>query len=221
LNPRTRPRTSIPRPRRDRRVRCARLAVAAFLGASALAPRAHAQVTKEPDAAIFPDPKKFASGLYTEGEVGAVAFFGPAGENVSPGFAIGARVGYDIFRFFAVQVHGLGSTHLTKAGTRPQADQLIQTYQGTVEGKLTLRFGQLSIFGEGGFGLTRLSTNLLFELGVEQQYRTGLTAGGGAGVDYHSLSRHFSIGLRGELYWLRDLSSSKDLIVTTYLRYTF
>jgi hypothetical protein len=182
---------------------------------------ARAQVTKEPEAAIFPDPKKFARGLYTEGEVGAVAFMGPAGDAVSPGFAIGARVGYDLFSFFAVQIHGLGSTHLTKAGTRPEGDQLIQTYQGTVEGKLTLRFGQLSLFGEGGVGVVRLSTNLLYQLGVEQQYRTGLAAGGGGGIDYHSLSRHFSIGLRGELYWLRDLSSSKDLVVTTYLRYTF
>jgi opacity protein-like surface antigen len=187
----------------------------------AYAPHARAQVTKEPEAAIFPDPNKFARGLYTEGEVGTVAFFGPAGENVSPGFAIGARVGYDLLRFLAVQIHGLGSTHLTKAGNRPEGGQLIQTYQATVEGKLTLRFGQLSVFGEGGVGLARLSTNLLYELGVEQEYRTGLTAGGGAGIDYHSLSRHFSIGLRGELYWLRDLSSSEDLIVTTYLRYTF
>jgi hypothetical protein len=196
-------------------------ALAAFIVTSAVATSAHAQVTKEPEAAIFPDPKKFAHGLYTEGEVGAVAFMGPAGDAVSPGFAIGARVGYDVLRFFAIQIHGLGSTHLTKAGTRPEGDQLIQTYQGTVEGKLTARFGQLSLFGEGGVGVARLSTNLLYVLGVEQQYRTGLTAGGGGGIDYHSLSRHFSIGLRGELYWLRDLSSSKDLIVTTYLRYTF
>jgi hypothetical protein len=195
--------------------------VVALLAASVLAPQARAQVTKEPDVAIFPDPNKFAHGLYTEGELGAVAFFGPAGDNVAPGFAIGARLGYDVFRFFAVQVHGLGSTHLTKAGDHPQGDQLIQTYQGTVEGKLTLRFGQVSLFGEGGVGVTRLSTNILYVLGVEQQYRTGLTAGGGGGVDYHSLSRHFSIGLRGEYYWLRDLSSSKALIATTYLRYTF
>src|SRR3954463_15025196 len=93
---------------------------------------ARAQVTAEPSAVVFPDPKKFAHGLYTEGEVGAVAFFGPAGETVAPGFAIGARVGYDVFRFFAIQLHGLGSTHLTKAGDHPQGDQLIQTYQGTI-----------------------------------------------------------------------------------------
>lgn len=192
----------------------------ALLSSSTLATRAHAQVTKEPEAAIFPDPKKFAHGLYTEGEVGTVSFFGPAGATIGTGFAIGTRVGYDITRWLALQAHGLGSTHLTKEGDRPLGDQLIQTYQGTAEGKLTLRFGQLSLFGEGGLGVARLSTNLLNQL-MLARYRTGFTAGGGGGIDYHSLSRHFSIGLRGEYYWLRDISSSKDLIVTTYLRYTF
>jgi opacity protein-like surface antigen len=202
----------------------------ATLAAAALvfaAVPARAQVTKEPEAAIFPDPKKFASGFFTEGEIGGVAFLGPAGDAVAPGFAIGTRLGYDIFRFFAVQVHGLGSTHLTKANGRPQGDQLLQTYQATVEAKLTLRFGQLSLFGEGGVGLLKLSTNILHEVsndgvnGIEPTYRTGLQYGGGGGLDYHSLSRHFSIGLRGELYVLRDLSNSKDIVATTYLRYTF
>jgi hypothetical protein len=197
------------------------LTVTALLLALAPGRPARAQVTKEPDAAIFPDPKKFASGFFTEGEIGGVAFLGPAGDNVGAGPAIGARFGYDIFRFFAVQLHGLGSTHLTKANGHPQGDQLLQTYQATVEGKLTLRFGQLSLFGEGGVGLLKLSTNILNVLGPEPTYRTGLQFGGGGGVDYHSLSRHFSIGLRGELYVLRDLSNSKDVVVTTYLRYTF
>jgi hypothetical protein len=188
----------------------------------AMAAPARAQVTKEPEAAIFPDPKKFAHGFFTEGEVGTVAFMGPAGEAVDPGFAIGTRIGYDVFRFLALQVHGLGSTHLTKSdGTHPLGDQLLQTYQGTVEGKLTLRFGQLSLFGEGGVGVAKLSTNVLHQLGIQPRYRTGLTAGGGGGIDYHSLSRHFSIGLRGEYYWLRELSGSTQLLVTAYLRYTF
>src|SRR5689334_15819635 len=106
-------------------------------------PRAAAQVTKEPEAAIFPDPKKFAYGFFTEGEVGAVTFLGPAGDAVGPGFAIGTRVGYDVFRFFAIQLHGLGSTHLTKPDG-PLGDQLIQTYQGMIEGKLTIRITQVS-----------------------------------------------------------------------------
>jgi hypothetical protein len=180
---------------------------------------AQAQVTAEPSAIIFPDPAKFARGLYTEGEVGAVAFFGRAGADIAPGFAVGSRVGFDLFRWLAVQAHFLGSTHSIRGGS-PQSGQLLQTYQAIAEGKLTLRFGQTSLFAEGGAGLERLSTNVLYTLMLER-YRIGFTAGGGGGFDYHSLSRHFSVGLRGDFFWLREISGSRDLMVTTYLRYTF
>jgi hypothetical protein len=182
-------------------------------------PSARAQVTAEPSAVVFPDPAKFAHGLYTEGEVGAVAFFGRAGDDIAPGFAVGARVGYDLVRWLAVQAHFLGSTHEIR-GDSPQAGQLLQTYQAIAEAKLTLRFGQTSAFAEGGAGLERLSTNILYTLMIER-YRIGFTAGGGAGFDYHSLSRHFSIGVRGDYFWLREISGSQDLMATTYLRYTF
>src|SRR5580692_11566452 len=99
-------------------------------GASA----ARAQVTAEPSAVVFPDPAKFAHGLYTEGEVGSVAFFGHAGGDVSPGFAVGARVGYDLLRWLAVQAHLLGSTHQL-SGDNPLSGQLLQTYQLVFEGK--------------------------------------------------------------------------------------
>lgn len=182
---------------------------------------ARAQVTAEPTSAVvFPDPSKFAHGLYTEGELGAVAFFGKAGEVVSPGFAIGAHLGYDVFRWLALQARFLGSTHQIADGN-VLAGQLLQTYQATIEGKLTWRFGQTSIFGEGGVGLARLSTNALYALMVEPRYRVGFTAGGGAGADYHSLSRHFSIGVRGDYLLMTNLSGSQELMATTYLRYTF
>ncbi len=182
---------------------------------------ARAQVTSEPSAAVvFPDPAKFARGLYTEGEVGAVAFFGRAGEDVSPGFAVGARLGYDLTRWLAIQGHVLGSTHQI-AGNNVLAGQLLQTYQATVEGKLTYRFSQTSLFAEGGAGIERLSTNALYVLGVEPQYRVGLLFGGGGGVDYHSLSRHFSVGVRADFELLRELRSSQELMASTYLRYTF
>jgi len=180
---------------------------------------ARAQVTSEPSAVVFPDPEKFAHGLYTEGEFGGLWFNGPAGADIGVGFAVGARVGYDIFRFFAIQAHVVGSTHQTQGDT-PVAGQLLQMYQATVEGKLTLRLVQWSFFAEGGLGLARMSSNLLSALGIAR-YRTGFTAGGGGGVDYHFLSRHFSVGLRGGYYLLRDVSNSRDGMVTTYLRYTF
>jgi opacity protein-like surface antigen len=201
----------------------------------AFAGRAAAQVTDEPNPVIFPDPTKFARGLYTEGELGGVAFFGKAGARIAPGFAVGARLGYDLTGWLAVQVHALGSTHETTVAGFPQDGQLLQLYQGTVEAKATLRFGQTSIFADGGLGAARLSSNILSTIPVAPaavcpdatagqcltHFRTGFTAGGGAGFDYHSLSRHFSVGLHAGFYWLRDISESEDLIVTSYLRYTF
>jgi hypothetical protein len=205
------------------------VAVATFLFLLLVVARAHAQVTDEPSAAVVPsatspdgppDPAKFARGLYTEGEAGAVTFFGPARSRIGTGFAIGARFGVDLARWLALQLHALGSTHETKFDGMPQAGQLLQMYQGTAELKTTIRFGQTSIFMEGGGGVARLSTNLLSTVGLTR-WRTGLTAGGAAGLDYHSLSRHFSMGLRAGYFWLRDISGSQDLITTAYLRYTF
>ena len=181
---------------------------------------ARAQVTSEPSAVVFPDPAKFAHGLFTEGEFGVLWFTGRASDEVAPGFAVGARMGYDLFRFFAVQLHLLGSTHQTQGDT-PTAGQLLQTYQGTVEGKLTLRLVQWSFFAEGGLGAARMSSNLLYVRGISEKYRTGFTVGGGAGIDYHMLSRHFSFGVRANYYVLRELTSSQDLITTMYFRYTF
>ena len=180
---------------------------------------AHAQVTSEPSAVVFPDPTKFAHGFFTEGEFGVLSFTGRASEEISPGFAVGARAGYDIFSFFAVQLHLQGSTHQSQGDT-PIAGQLLQVYQGTVEGKLTLRLVQWSFFVEGGLGAARMSSNLLYARGLTK-YRTGFTYGGGGGIDYHFLSRHFSIGLRGDFYVLSDVTSSRDVSTTMYLRYTF
>jgi len=185
-----------------------------------LAPaRARAQVTTEPNKVIFPDPSKFARGLYTEGEVGGVAFYGPAGSKVAPGMGLGMRLGYDLNRFLAVQVHALGSTHQTTFPGQPQDGQILQLYQGMAEAKATYRFGQTSIFLEDGVGAARLSTNILATVDLTK-WRTGLTAGGSAGFDYHSLSRHFSLGVRAGYFWLRDISGSQDLIAVAYLRYT-
>ena len=146
-------------------------------GASA----ARAQVTAEPSAVVFPDPAKFAHGLFTEGEVGAVAFFGKAGDDVSPGFAIGARVGYDLFRWLALQAHFLGSTHQI-SGDNPLNGQLIQTYQAIAGREADLSLRPDLDLRRGGIGLERLSTNALYALVVEPRYRVGFMAGGGGGL---------------------------------------
>src|SRR5690242_16111129 len=93
---------------------------------------AHAQITEEPPVP-FPDPAKFSHGLYADGEVGAVTWIGKAGDKLGTGFALGARLGYALFRFVSLQLHGLGSTHQGNFPNSPQNDQLLQVYQGTAE----------------------------------------------------------------------------------------
>jgi hypothetical protein len=189
---------------------------------------AHAQITEEP-APPFPDPAKFAHGLYADGEVGAVTFIGKAGDKLGTGVALGARLGYDVFRFVSIQLHALGSTHQGSFPNLPQNDQLLQVYAGTAEMKLTWTFRQLSIFGYGGFGIARMSSNLLASAGLMgppaqnpaavSLYSTVI--GGGGGFDWHTLNRHFSLGLNVGYLQLADVTASGTLATTVYLRYTF
>ena len=198
------------------------LLVALSLGAllAGLRP-ARAQITEEP-APPFPDPRKFAHGFYAEGEVGAVTFVGKAGDKMSPGIALGARLGYELTRWLAMQLHALGSTHQGNFENMPEADQLLQIYQGTAELRLTYTFRQLSLFAAGGAGVARLSSNLLATAGLTgPDTRTSFEVGGGGGLDYHTLNRHFSLGLTGEFLELDSVKSSGTLATTVYLRYTF
>jgi hypothetical protein len=187
-----------------------------------LAAAAHAQITDEP-APAFPDPAKFAHGIYADGEIGAVTPLGKAGDKVSPGIAIGARMGWDIFRWVAVQAHVLGSTHEASFDNMPQSGQLLQLYQMLGELKLTYTFRRLSLYASGGAGLVKQSSNLLATAGLLRDASTlyDVSYGGGGGFDWHTLNRHFSVGLYGGFYLLSNIRSSGTLPITTYLRYTF
>ncbi len=181
----------------------------------------HAQITGEP-VSPYPDATKFARGIYSEAEVGAVMFVGEARTPMGTGAAVGARVGYDLFRWAAVQVHTFGSSHVTHFPRMPQSGQLLQLYQGTVELKLTARFGQIAAAAMGGAGMARLSTNLLGTAGLtDPDVRNLPVLLGGLTVDYHTLSRHFSFGLGGNFAKYQRLFTTGAVAVTAFARYTF
>lgn len=199
--------------------------VAAALAAAALAvltgPRpCAAQVTEAPSGQIFPDPTKFAYGLYTQGEVGAVTMFGPAAPNLKPGWAMGVALGYDLARFLAIEARALGSTHLTRFPSAPQDGELVQLYHLLGALKLSLRWRQLAFFADGAAGVVRTSTNVLQTAGLSAARHT-LAFGGGVGAEYHPLSRHFSFGVRATAFALPSLSGTLALIGTAHLRYVF
>ena len=85
-----------------------RLLLIAALAAS-LSGTARAQVIAEAPPP-FPDPKKFARGLVATGELGALVFLGRAGRFAAPGPTLGVKVGYDLFRWLAVQGHLAGAS---------------------------------------------------------------------------------------------------------------
>jgi len=186
-----------------------------------LASPASAQITHEPEAP-YPDPARFARGLYGEAEVGTLLFLGEAGPQIGPGAALGVRVGYDLLRWAAVQVHAFGSTHTTRFKDAPQAGQLLQLYQGTAELKMTVHLGQLAAAASGGMGLARLSTNLLGTAGLTgPDVQSTPVALGGFSLDYHTLSRHFSFGLTGTFAHYQNVFTTGAIAATAYTHYTF
>jgi hypothetical protein len=180
-----------------------------------------AQVTHEP-VSPYPDPDKFARGIYGEAEVGTLVFLGDAGSSLGPGAVVGVRFGYDVFRWVAVQVHAVGSTHTTSFRDAPQSGQLLQLYQGTAELKLSVRFGRVAVSGMGGAGLGRLSSNLLgtTELTAPDVQNTLVTLGG-LGADYHTMSRHFCFGLAASFAKYQRIHTTGAISATAYVRYTF
>jgi hypothetical protein len=192
------------------------------LGLALLAPAAaFAQITNEP-VSPYPDPDKFARGIYSEAEIGTLVFIGDAGSSLGPGAMVGARLGYDLFKWAALQVHAVGSTHTTSFPGLPQSGQLLQLYQGSAELKLSVRFGRVAISATGGAGVGRLSTNLLGTTGLtEPDVQNTLVTLGGLGADYHTMSRHFCFGLSGGFAKYQRLHTTGAISATTYVRYTF
>ena len=181
---------------------------------------ARAQVTEAPKAALFPDPTKFAYGIYTQGDLGAVTVLGPVGSHLRPGFALGLAAGYDITRWVAIEARAVGSSHLTDFPTGPQDGELLQLYHLLGALKFSWRYRFLIVSLDGTAGIVRTSTNVLTTVGLNDR-RTSLAFGGGLGVDYHTLSRHFSFGIHGGYQQVPGLGKSGALTTTACVRYAF
>jgi hypothetical protein len=196
------------------------LTAAAFLVLALSAGNASAQITAEPVSPL-PDPKKFAHGVFVDAGLGSFFVLGK-GNSIEPGVAFGARLGYDVFRFLALSVHAVGSTHRTDFGAAPQTGQLFQLYQSTAELKITVPIGQVSIFAYGGAGFAFFSTNILGTTGLTKPNKTNsLMFDGGLGVDYHLLSRHFSFGLESAFVKVQEIKTTGGVLSQVYLRYAF
>lgn len=181
---------------------------------------ARAQITQEPVKPL-PDPARFSRGLYADAELGSVFFLGNAHRALGFGTAFGARLGYDLLRWVALQAHVLGSTHETNLRSGAGSGELLQLYQGTAELKLSVPIRQIAIAAFGGLGFGHFSTNLLATSRLRLDRQTSLLYAGGLGLDYHTLTRHFSFGLQGTFVKVVELAVPGGVSVTAYARYTF
>jgi hypothetical protein len=180
---------------------------------------AKAQVIAEPAPPPWPDPKKFAKGPFASGEVGTLVFLGNAGKFTSPGVAFGVRLGYDIFRWLDVQAHVIGGSNDASLPP-PTVGQAFQTYIYAGEVRLKLQIHRFALFAEGGAAAAQVSTNVLDQVGVTHGTHVTFAALGGAGLDYHTLNRHFSVGLGADYVWLQSFTGGHALSADVYLRYT-
>jgi hypothetical protein len=180
---------------------------------------ARAQVIVEPAAPPFPDPKKFARGLFASGEIGAMVYVGKMGKYADPGVAFGVRIGYDFWRWLAVQVHVVGASSDASLPP-PTVGQSFQTYIYAAEARFSAQIRRFSLFAEGGGGAANLSNNILDQVRVSDGKRVSFAIVGGGGIDYHTLNRHFSFGLGADYVWLINFTGAHAISVDGYLRYT-
>ena len=185
----------------------------------ATARKAAAQVIAEPAPPPWPDPKKFAKGPFASGEVGTLVYLGRAGKYADPGVAFGVRLGYDLFRWLDVQAHVMGAS--SNASTPPpQFGQSFQTYLYAGEVRAKVQIHRFQLFAEGGAALAQVSSNVLEDVGVTHGSSFTFAVVGGGGLDYHTLNRHFSVGLGADYLWLASFTGGHALSADVYLRYT-
>lgn len=197
-----------------------RALIAALLVAVALAAApARAQVVGEQPPPPFPDPAKFSRGLFAEGDIGAVVFLGKMGHYADPGADFAVRVGYDVLRWLAVYGK-LGGATFGSSAPPPYDQQVQQLFAYTAEARAQLQLRRWGLWASGGVGMAHLTNNLLELVGVTGGHRFTAAVGAGVGVDFHTLNRHFSVGVAVDYLWLAQFDDSHAVTMALYLRYT-
>jgi hypothetical protein len=87
------------------------------------------------------------------------------------------------------------------------------------EARLQVQIRRIALSLEGGAGAAQITSNVLQQVGVTKG-AFSLAVIGGVGLDYHTLNRHFSVGLDVDYMWLQGWTSSHGITATAYLRYT-
>jgi hypothetical protein len=162
-----------------------------------------------------------SSGYYAEAGIGATGFIGDKAVYTEAGPAVDIRTGYDLFPWLSLGVH-LGASSHEAAVPPPPVGEYFQLYSAAGEIRLQYRHGRFGFFIDGSVGATMISSNILAKVEVlEPSEDTTLSYGGGAGVEYQLLNRHYALGLAGQWTMLPDFDSLSHVGGRAYLRYTY
>jgi hypothetical protein len=173
---------------------------------------------REKDPTIFPDPKKFSTGFFVEGSTGPLVPIGPTRDVLSPGFSLTARVGYEIRRWVALQVHATGS--ISSYDDDVLQGELLQQYFYIGELRFGVPIRRVLIALQGGAGAYQLSNNLLQVADIaEDNGLFGLAWDASLAVDIHSLNKHFSGGVVATYIGMPALQNAGAMSVQIYIRY--
>jgi hypothetical protein len=131
---------------------------------------------------------------------------------------VSAKIGYDLFRWVALQGHLAGASTDAQVPP-PTVGQTFQSYYFLAEARFQIPIRRFAIFGEGGGGVGLFSNNVLDQVRVTNGGRVTVAVVGGGGLDYHTLNRHFSVGLDVDYMWLANFTNSHAMTFCAYMRY--
>ena len=167
------------------------------------------------------EPALASKGPYTEASLGASGFIGSSGEYSRPGPAFGLRAGLDLFSWFSIGLVLAMEVHEANVPPPPEGEYF-QLYQGGADGRISIPIGRVNLFGDGGFGLAMVSTNVLAKVGIldpGERFSPVISAGGG--LEYQLANRHYAAGIAGQLQIMPAFSAAQSVGGRLYIRYTY
>jgi hypothetical protein len=162
-----------------------------------------------------------ATGWFTEGGLGAVAFLPKASSDARIGPALDVRIGRDLFSWLSVGIDLAASSHEAIVPPPPEGEWF-QLYRGGADARIGGRFDRLALFAEGGAGAAMISSNVLGKVKItDPGERFSVAFHAGAAVQYQLENRHYAVGLAADGFLLPQFAAIRAIDARLYLRYTY